>query len=89
MAIAVGSIYALIFYGAGILAWLGLGSMLAWCDLWQLYINTAVAVELTFTTMLLQNTRQHHSAYIEQCVEAIAVADSDIEGKLRHLTGDC
>lgn len=57
-----GALSALIIYFLGILVWLGLGDLksLEWGNEWQLYINTAVTVQLNFTSMFLQNVRQRH-----------------------------
>ncbi|ORX64098.1 low-affinity Fe(II) transport protein [Basidiobolus meristosporus CBS 931.73] len=88
VSMAVGSIYSLIIYWMGIFAWIGTGQVLGWSDLWQLYINTAVAVELTFTSMFLQNTRRRHMEYFEKCLKSIMKADCELEILLRQMTGD-
>jgi low-affinity ferrous iron transport protein len=88
ISLAVGSIYALIIYWSGVIAWIGLGPMLSWGNLWQLYVNTATAVELTFTSMFLQNTRRRHMDYLEKCLASIIKTDCEIELRLRQLTGD-
>lgn len=85
---AVGSLGAWAIYWGGIFAWVGLGHSLGWSDLWQLYINTAVAVELTFTSMFLQNTRRRHMEYLEKCLKSIMEADCQLELLLRQATGD-
>lgn len=84
----IGSLYSLIFYWAGILVWVGMGSKLHWGDLWQLDINTAVAVELTFTTVFLQNTRHRHMQYLEECFQSMIHADAQMERNFRQITGD-
>ncbi|GAA5799260.1 Low-affinity iron/zinc ion transport protein fet4 [Helicostylum pulchrum] len=88
VSMAVGSIYALIFYWAGILVWVGLGPMMEFSDLWQLYINTAVAVELTFTSMFLQNIRRRHMEYLEKCLRSIMRTDCELEIILRRHSND-
>ncbi|KAG2196899.1 hypothetical protein INT47_005123 [Mucor saturninus] len=88
VSIAVGSIYALVLYWSGIIVWVALGKMMGYSDLWQLYINTAVAVELTFTSMFLQNTRRRHMEYLEKCLKSIMLTDCELETLLRRNTGD-
>lgn len=85
---AVGSLSAWAIYWGGIFAWIGVGNDLQWSDMWQLYINTAVAVELTFTSMFLQNTRRRHMEYLENCLKSIMEADCDLEVILRQMVGD-
>ncbi|KAK9708982.1 low-affinity Fe(2+) transport protein [Basidiobolus ranarum] len=85
---AVGSIYALIIYWMGIFAWIGSGHLLQWSNLWQLYINTGTAVELTFTSMFLQHTRRRHMEYLEKCLASVMKADCELETLLRRSTGD-
>lgn len=85
---AVGSLTAWAIYWGGIFAWIGVGDMLGWSDLWQLYINTAVAVELTFTSMFLQNTRRRHMLYLRKCLKSIMESDCELETKLREHFND-
>ncbi|ORX97339.1 low-affinity Fe(II) transport protein [Basidiobolus meristosporus CBS 931.73] len=88
VSITVGSIYSLFFYWVGIFVWIGAGSFLQWSNMWQLYINTAIAVELTFTSMFLQNTRRRHMEYFEKCLTSVIQTDQDIEILLRRIDGD-
>jgi low-affinity ferrous iron transport protein len=88
VALATGSLPALIIYIIGTFVWLGLGSLFAWGNIWQLYINTAVAVELTFTSMFLQNVRRRHADTLNFTLSSIQTLDSDIEARLREMTGD-
>ena len=85
---AVGSIPAWVIYWSSIMVWIGLGASLGWSDVWQLYINTGVAVELTFTSMFLQNTRHRHMKYLEKCLASIMKADCELEIALRQRTHD-
>lgn len=85
---AVGSLCSLAIYWGGIFAWVGLGHKLGWSDEWQLYVNTAVAVELTFTSMFLQNTRRRHMDYLEKCLQCIRKTDTELEVVLRQTTGE-
>ncbi|EPB89197.1 hypothetical protein HMPREF1544_03937 [Mucor circinelloides 1006PhL] len=85
---AVGSLWALVIYMGGIFAWIGVGHSLGFSDEWQLYINTGVAVELTFTSMFLQNTRRRHMDYLEKCLKSVQQADIELEVLLRKTSGD-
>lgn len=85
---AVGSLWALIIYMGGIFAWIGVGHSLGFSDEWQLYINTGVAVELTFTSMFLQNTRRRHMEYLEKCLKRIVETDVELELLLREQAND-
>ncbi|KAI7904041.1 low-affinity Fe(II) transport protein [Cokeromyces recurvatus] len=85
---AVGSMASLALYWGGVFAWVGVGDMLGWSDLWQLYINTAVAVELTFTSMFLQNTCRRHMEYLEKCLKNIIETDISLEVLLRKALDD-
>jgi low-affinity ferrous iron transport protein len=87
-ALATGSLPALIVYVVGTFVWLGLGPLFAWGNIWQLYINTAVAIELTFTSMFLQNVRRRHSDTLSRTLSSIHTLDSDLETRLREMTGD-
>lgn len=85
---AFSSLYAWVIFWAGIFVWLGFGPHLAWDNDWQLYINSATAVELTFVTIFLQNTRQRHMQYLRDCFALITREDESLERKLREITGD-
>jgi low-affinity ferrous iron transport protein len=86
--VSVGSLWALLIYSGGIFAWVGVGHSLGFSDEWQLYINTGVAVELTFTSMFLQNTRRRHMEYLEKCLKRVKEADTELEIVLRQSTND-
>lgn len=83
-----GSLSALFIYWAGILVWVFFGIPLMFSDTWQLYVNTATALELTFTTMFLQNVRRQHEEYLERCLTSIDILDRGLEMDLRRMTGD-
>jgi low-affinity ferrous iron transport protein len=85
---AVGSLWALMIYMGGIIAWIAVGHSLGFSDEWQLYINTGVAVELTFTSMFLQNTRRRHMVYLEKCLKCIQRTDIGLEILLRKTSGN-
>lgn len=84
----VGSLYFLAFYWTGILAWAVCGVPLAFSDTWQLYVNTATALEITLTTVFLQNIRRQHDEHLHRCIQEIDTVDAATEARLRHLTGD-
>jgi low-affinity ferrous iron transport protein len=88
VASATGSLPALITFTIGIIVWLALGAMFQFDNLWQLYINTAVAVELTFTSMFLQNVRRRHADSLRVTLERIKKENAELEFLLRDLTGD-
>lgn len=83
-----GSLSALFIYWAGILVWVFFGIPLMWSNTWQLYVNTATALELTFTTMFLQNVRRQHEEYLARCLTSIDILDRGLEMDLRRMTGD-
>ncbi|KAK8039394.1 hypothetical protein PG993_007805 [Apiospora rasikravindrae] len=85
---AVGSLYFLAIYWAGIITWVVWGVPLQWSNTWQLYVNTATALQITVTTMFLQNIRKQHDKHLENCIENIGALDTEIEMELRLLTGD-
>lgn len=82
------SIYAPVIYWVGIFIWLGFGNYLQWSNNWQLYINSATAVELTFVSVFLQNTRQRHLRYLHECFDLIQLEDARLERRIRQLAGD-
>jgi low-affinity ferrous iron transport protein len=88
VATATGSLPALITFTLGIIIWLALGAMFQFDNLWQLYINTAVAVELTFTSMFLQNVRRRHADSLRLTLERIKKENAELEFLFRDLTGD-
>ncbi|TVY73369.1 Low-affinity iron/zinc ion transport protein fet4 [Lachnellula suecica] len=83
-----GSLWAFIFYWIGILVWVGIGKLYDFSDTWQLYINTAVAVVLTFTSVFLQNIQQQQEDSLEKCLEYALKIDAEVEHRLRELTED-
>ncbi|KAI0995417.1 hypothetical protein K3495_g12762 [Podosphaera aphanis] len=85
---ALGSIWAFIIYWIGIGAWASLGPSLKYDDTWQLYINTATAVLLTFTSVFLQNFQQHQENELAKSMKLVMKTDALIEERLRNLTGD-
>ncbi|ORX63617.1 Low affinity iron permease [Basidiobolus meristosporus CBS 931.73] len=84
----IGSIYSQVFYWVAIFVWIGCGYIDDWSNLWQLYINTASAVQLSFTSMFLQHTRRIHMEYFEKCLKSVVEADCEVESLLRQVTTD-
>ncbi|KAL1853213.1 low-affinity Fe(2+) transport protein [Diaporthe australafricana] len=85
---ATGSMIALIIYWAGIIGWVFSGLPLKFSDTWQLDVNTATALEITFTTVFLQNIRSSHDKHLDKTVQGIERLDTEIEMQLRRMTGD-
>lgn len=85
---ATGSMIALIIYWAGIIGWVFSGLPLQFSDTWQLDVNTATALEITFTTVFLQNIRSSHDKHLDKTVQGIERLDTEIEMQLRRMTGD-
>ncbi|KAI9054944.1 hypothetical protein LZ554_002087 [Drepanopeziza brunnea f. sp. 'monogermtubi'] len=87
-AITLGSLWAFIFYWIGIFVWVGIGPLLQFSDQWQLYINTATAITLTFTSVFLQNVQQQQEDRLELCLQYAMKIDAEAEYRLRELTKD-
>lgn len=84
---SLGSLYSFFFYWAGIGVWIAFGPSLKFSDTWQLYINTATALVLTFTSVFLQNIQQREEETHSRCLELALKVDAQIEKRLRVLTG--
>lgn len=87
-AVGIGSLYAYIFYWIGIFAWIAIGPIFGFSNTWQLYVNTATAIVLTFASMFLQNVEQRQEDNLEKSLEYATKIDAEIEGRLREITGD-
>ncbi|ESZ92913.1 hypothetical protein SBOR_6686 [Sclerotinia borealis F-4128] len=83
-----GSIWAYIFYWIGIFFWVGIGPHFQFSNTWQLYVNTATAVALTFTSVFLQNIQQQQEDNLEKCLEYALKVDAEVEWRLREITND-
>ncbi|KAI1339292.1 Low affinity iron permease-domain-containing protein [Xylariaceae sp. FL0016] len=88
IAAGVGSLVFLGIYVMGIIVWAAMGPSLQFSDTWQLDVNTATALEITFTTVFLQNIRKQHERHLDKVIQAIETVDRDVEMKLRQMTGD-
>jgi low-affinity ferrous iron transport protein len=87
-AVAIGSLYTLVGYWIGIFVWVGIGILFQYSNTWQLYVNTATAIVLTFTSMFLQNVEQGQEDNLESSLEYATEIDAEIEYRLRELTGE-
>ncbi|KAK2630525.1 hypothetical protein QTJ16_001345 [Diplocarpon rosae] len=87
-AITLGSLWAFLFYWAGIFVWVGIGPLLQFSDVWQLYINTATAISLTFTSVFLQNVQQQQEDRLDLCLNYALKIDAQVEYRLREITED-
>ncbi|KAI1864750.1 hypothetical protein JX265_008474 [Neoarthrinium moseri] len=88
VAAAAGSLIFLGIYWTGIFVWVFSGIPLQFSDTWQLDVNTATALQITLTTMFLQNIRRRHDEHLEQCIRSIELIDCDVETKLRRISRD-
>ncbi|ODV61840.1 Low affinity iron permease, partial [Ascoidea rubescens DSM 1968] len=84
-----GSIYCVTVFWICIFVWVGLGALphLRFGDKWQLYINTATAVEITLISMFIQNIRKRHILYVHKSIGLVIETDYNIEYKLRTMIG--
>ncbi|KAF3048400.1 low-affinity Fe(2+) transport protein [Didymella heteroderae] len=71
-----------------IFVWLGFGPYCGWSNEWQLYINSATSALMVLLLAFLANTRERHSRYTAECLQAIWKADAALELRLREMTGD-
>ncbi|KAF7900585.1 uncharacterized protein EAF01_007887 [Botrytis porri] len=83
-----GSIWAYILYWIGIFFWVGIGPLFQFSDTWQLHVNTATAVALTFASIFLQNIQQQQEDNLEQSLEYALRVDSEVEWRLGAITND-
>ncbi|QOU23139.1 hypothetical protein BRETT_003330 [Brettanomyces bruxellensis] len=60
----------------------------SWSDVWQMYINTAVAVVLLISSVVLQNVRARNNKFVRNELNKVSLLDSKIEGTSRYLTGN-
>lgn len=59
-----------------------------WSNNWQMYINTATAVELLITTVMLNNVRSQNNKYVIEQIEKLVVLDCEIEALGRAIASD-
>lgn len=96
----VGSLPTVVLYWMGIFAWVGCGAipinegtveepqMNTFSNTWQMYVNTATAIELLITTVFLENIRGRSSNYILKQTQTFNELDSDLEYLLRDINKD-
>lgn len=75
-------------YWVCIFIWIGFGPYCNWSDRWQLYINSGTSALMVLIFTFLANIRERHDEYVEKCMNSIFEVDSEVEFKLRILTGD-
>ncbi|KAG0681787.1 low-affinity Fe(2+) transport protein [Pichia californica] len=92
-----GSLPAVFIYWAGIFIWIGCGKikvnegtpdapiLTSFSNSWQMYINTATAIELLITTVFLENVRNRANDSILIQTETFNNIDSDLEFLLREV----
>lgn len=97
---SVGSLPCVFLYWCGIFTWIGCGSiemnigtnevpnMKKFSDTWQMYVNTATAIELLITTVFLENVRHRSAQYIAKQTQIFNTLDSKLEYQLRDLNHD-
>lgn len=96
----VGSLPAVAIYWIGIFIWIGCGKIPlnegsaenpdweTFSNTWQMYINTATAIELLVTTVFLENVRNRANDFILKQTEIFNKIDSDLEYLLREINGN-
>lgn len=95
-----GSLPAVAVYWAGIFVWIGCGAlplnegtaeepdMRTFSNTWQMYVNTATAIELLVTTVFLENVRNRTNAFILKQTEEFNRIDADLECLLREINNN-
>lgn len=88
VALFLGHFGTICMYWICIFIWLGFGHYCGWSDRWQLYINSGTSALMILIFTFLANIRERHDEYVEKCMNSIFEVDSDVELKLRILSGD-
>ncbi|EED24066.1 low affinity iron transporter, putative [Talaromyces stipitatus ATCC 10500] len=83
-----GHLVTSILFWAGVIIWIGVGTLRNWSNDWQLYMNSASSALMVFVFSFLANIHERHSTYMKRCLDAIFCVDSRLELKLRELTDD-
>lgn len=92
-----GSLPAVVIYWVGIFIWVGFGAkplindegvLEPWSDKWQMFINTATAVELLITSVFLENIRTRNNDFMREQFLAFAELDSKVELIARLVLDD-
>ncbi|TID29621.1 hypothetical protein CANINC_001740 [Pichia inconspicua] len=100
VSLCLGNLYAVIIYWIGIFVWIGCGKipnnngtkddplMQTFSNNWQMYINTATAIELLFTSVFLEHVRASSNDFIMEQIKAFNRLDYDLEALARQITSD-
>jgi low-affinity ferrous iron transport protein len=88
IAVFLGHFGTICMYWICIFIWLGFGQYCDWSDRWQLYINSGTSALMILIFTFLANIRERHDEYVGKCMNSIFEVDSDVELKLRILSGD-
>ena len=95
-----GNLYCVIIYWIGIFVWIGCGAipnnngtdsqplMQKFSNNWQMYINTATAIELLFTSVFLEHVRSRSSDIINRQIKSFIKLDTDLECLERTILND-
>lgn len=96
----VGSLPTVVIYWLGIITWIACGSipinegtkeapdMKKFSNTWQMYVNTATAIELLITTIFLENVRNREGHYIMKQTKTFDELDSNLEYLLRDMNNN-
>ncbi|GMM46586.1 hypothetical protein DAPK24_031610 [Pichia kluyveri] len=96
----IGSLPTVTLYWIGIFVWIGCGKvpinegtkelpdMETFSNTWQMYVNTATAIELLITTVFLENIRNRASNFISNQTKLFNKLDSKLEFLLRDINND-
>lgn len=100
VSLSLGNLYAVIIYWIGMFVWIGCGKipnnngtkedplMQTFSNNWQMYINTAIAIELLFTSVFLEHVRASSNDFIMEQVKTFNRIDYDLEALARKITLD-
>lgn len=83
-----GHIITVGLFWVGVVVWIGIGPLYHWSDIWQLYMNSVSSAWMVLYFAFLANIRERHSAHNKKCLDALFATDSELEVRLRSLSGD-
>lgn len=83
-----GHVVTLTLFWVAVIAWLAIGHLFQYSDLWQLYMNSATSGLMILTFILLANVGQRHAVHQKRSLDQLFTADSGLESCLRALTHD-
>lgn len=84
----VGHWSASLIFWLGIVAWLSCGPYMLWSNRWQLYMNSATSALLLFIFGFVANIGERFDKYTKYILRDLHELDTQLETKLRLLTGD-